>query len=86
MIKTMESLTLDEVLAYVRCPQEWFWSERAQLSRPQTLGELRALALREALRLYYGQAARTLAEAFAHVWGEWARAWKSPDLLRDLAR
>lgn len=82
----MESLTLDGVLAYCRCPQEWFWSERAHLPRPQTLGELRALALREALRLFYDQAARTLAEAFAQVWGEWARAWKSPDLLRDLAR
>lgn len=86
MLKAMESLTLDEVLAYVRCPQEWFWSERAQLSRPQTLGELRALALREALHLYYAGDARSLADAFAHVWGEWARAWKSPDLLRDLAR
>jgi hypothetical protein len=86
MLKEMESLSLDEVLAYCRCPQEWFWSERAHLPRPQTLSELRALALREALRLFYAHAARTLAEAFAQVWGEWARAWKSPDLLRDLAR
>ena len=32
--------------------------------------ELRALALREALRLYYAGAAGTLAEAFARVWEE----------------
>ena len=86
MLKAMESLTLDEVLAYIRCPQEWFWSERAKLPRPQTMSELRALALREALRLSYARAVRTLAEAFAHVWSEWARAWRCPDLLRDLAR
>ena len=86
MLHGMASLTLDEVLAYCRCPQEWFWSTRARLTRPQTIAELRALALREALRLYYAGAAGTLAEAFARVWEEWARAWKNPDLLRDLAR
>jgi hypothetical protein len=80
----MTTLSLDEVLAYARCPLEWFWERRAGLARPSTPDGLKTAALRQALVFYYEGHTDLLLKAMDWVWRDWCEAWGEPSIFDDL--
>ena len=80
----MTTLSLDEVLAYARCPLEWFWERRAGLARRSTPDGLKTAALRQALVFYYEGHTDALLKAMDWVWRDWCDAWGEPSIFDDL--
>ena len=81
----MTTLSLDEVLAYARCPLEWFWERRAGLARRSSPDGLKTTALRQALVFYYEGHTDVLLQAMDWVWRDWCDAWGEPSIFDDLA-
>ncbi len=82
----MPVIRLDEVLAYARCPLEWFWMSRAGLPRPTTPADLKMAALWQALGFFYEGHTENLLEAMDWVWQDWCASWGEPSVFDDLLR
>ncbi len=81
----MTTLELDELLAYARCPLEWWWQYRAGQARPLTPDRMLRQALADALRFCREGHTADLTEALSWVWADWAEAWgKGGTVLQDL--
>ena len=81
----MSTLELDELLAYARCPLEWWWQYRAGQARPLTPDRMLRQALADALRFCREGHTADLTEALSWVWADWAEAWgKGGTVLQDL--
>ncbi len=78
------ALSLDEILAYARCPLEWFWERRAGLARANTPNELKTAGLRQALGFYYEGHTDDLRKAMDWVWRDWCEAWGERSIFDDL--
>ncbi len=80
------TLTVDELLQYVRCPLEWFWERRAHVPRPLAANSMTADGLRQAQAFFYEGHAPTLRDALRMVWQDWADAWGQATLPSGLDR
>jgi signal transduction histidine kinase len=79
-------IPLEALLAYARCPLEWFWRHRLNRPQPHSFLGLKAAAMRSALDFYYRRFTTDLTQAMQWVWRDWCQHWQAPALHDELQR
>jgi hypothetical protein len=71
----MITYSLDDVLAYARCPMEWYWGRQPDMARPMTPRDLAPALIQQAAAIYYPGSVESMTQGVVTAITDWFVEW-----------